>query len=408
MLLLLTRYQIYGRKKGDKVNFFEKEIEQKLSNLKKEQLYREINYIDSASDRYVDTMGKKLLMLSSNNYLGLCNDNRLKDAAIKSIGTFGCGSSGSRLTTGSYRLYDDLERSLAEFKGYESALVYNTGYMANIGVISAIADSEWVIFSDELNHASIIDGCKMSKAKIIIYKHLDTVDLEEKVKLYSGEKNIIITDGVFSMEGDIAPLKEITEIAQKYENILVMVDDAHGTGVLGERGSGVVEFLGLEGKVDIQIGTLSKALGSEGGFVVGSNRLIEYLKNKSRTFIYTTALSPSSVAVSLEALDIISKQKLERRELLEKTYWFKDVLKNYGFNISDSSTPIIPIIVEQNTKAIEFSKGLLREGLYVQAIRPPTVKVSRIRVTIMATHTMDDLVFALKKIYKVGKQIGII
>ena len=248
----------------------------------------------------------------------------------------------------------------------------------------------------------------MSKAKIIIYKHLDTVDLEEKVKLYSGEKNIIITDGVFSMEGDIAPLKEITEIAQKYENILVMVDDAHGTGVLGERGSGVVEFLGLEGKVDIQIGTLSKALGSEGGFVVGSNRLIEYLKNKSRTFIYTTALSPSSVAVSLEALDIISKQKLERRELLEKTYWFKDVLKNYGFNISDSSTPIIPIIVEQNTKAIEFSKGLLREGLYVQAIRPPTVKVSRIRVTIMATHTMDDLVFALKKIYKVGKQIGII
>ena len=390
------------------MNFFEKEIEQKLSNLKKEQLYREINYIDSASDRYVDTMGKKLLMLSSNNYLGLCNDNRLKDAAIKSIGTFGCGSSGSRLTTGSYRLYDDLEKSLAEFKGYESALVYNTGYMANIGVISAIADSEWVIFSDELNHASIIDGCKMSKAKIIIYKHLDTVDLEEKVKLYSGEKNIIITDGVFSMEGDIAPLKEITEIAQKYENILVMVDDAHGTGVLGERGSGVVEFLGLEGKVDIQIGTLSKALGSEGGFVVGSNRLIEYLKNKSRTFIYTTALSPSSVAVSLEALDIISKQKLERRELLEKTYWFKDVLKNYGFNISDSSTPIIPIIVEQNTKAIEFSKGLLREGLYVQAIRPPTVKVSRIRVTIMATHTMDDLVFALKKIYKVGKQIGII
>ena len=390
------------------MNFFEKEMEQKLSNLKKEQLYREINYIDSASDRYVDTMGKKLLMLSSNNYLGLCNDKRLKDAAIKSIGTFGCGSSGSRLTTGSYRLYDDLEKSLAEFKGYESALVYNTGYMANIGVISAIADSEWVIFSDELNHASIIDGCKMSKAKIIIYKHLDTVDLEEKVKLYSGEKNIIITDGVFSMEGDIAPLKEITEIAQKYENILVMVDDAHGTGVLGERGSGVVEFLGLEGKVDIQIGTLSKALGSEGGFVVGSNRLIEYLKNKSRTFIYTTALSPSSVAVSLEALDIISKQKLERRELLEKTYWFKDVLKNYGFNISDSSTPIIPIIVEQNTKAMEFSKGLLREGLYVQAIRPPTVKVSRIRVTIMATHTMDDLVFALKKIYKVGKQIGII
>lgn len=390
------------------MNFFEKEMEQKLSNLKNKELYREINYIDSASDRYVDTMGKKLLMLSSNNYLGLCNDNRLKDAAIKSIGTFGCGSSGSRLTTGSYRLYDDLERSLAEFKGYESALVYNTGYMANIGVISAIADSEWVIFSDELNHASIIDGCKMSKAKIIIYKHLDTVDLEEKVKLYSGEKNIIITDGVFSMEGDIAPLKEITEIAQKYENILVMVDDAHGTGVLGERGSGVVEFLGLEGKVDIQIGTLSKALGSEGGFVVGSNRLIEYLKNKSRTFIYTTALSPSSVAVSLEALDIISKQKLERRELLEKTYWFKDVLKNYGFNISDSSTPIIPIIVEQNTKAIEFSKGLLREGLYVQAIRPPTVKVSRIRVTIMATHTMDDLVFALKKIYKVGKQIGII
>lgn len=390
------------------MNFFERKIEEQLSDLKSKKLYREINYIDSASDAYVDTSGRKLLMLSSNNYLGLCNDVRLKNAAIESIEKYGCGSGGSRLTTGSYRLYDDLEKSLAEFKGYDSALVYNTGYMANIGVLGAIADKDWVIFSDELNHASIIDGCRMSRAKVIIYKHCDAKDLREKIKHHIGENNIIVTDGVFSMEGDIAPLKQIMGIAREYGNILTIVDDAHGTGVLGYSGSGTAELLGLKGEIDIQIGTLSKAIGCEGGFVVGSTKLIEYLKNKSRTFIYTTALAPSSVATALEAIEIVKMQREVRTELLEKTVWFKETLKAHGFNIIDSRTPIVPIMISDNDKALRFSKGLLDEGLYVQVIRPPTVKESRIRVTVMATHTMDDLAFAIRKIYKVGKQVGII
>ncbi len=392
------------------MSFFEQYINDSIDKLKNESLYREIKYIDSPQDSYVTIGDKRLLLLSSNNYMGLCNDNRLKDEAIMAIKEFGCGSGGSRLTTGSHRLYKDLEESIAEFKGKESALVFGSGYMANIGVITAIADSEWVIFSDELNHASIIDGCRLSRAKVIIYKHSDIEDLQEKITLHSRDKNIIITDGVFSMDGDIAPLREISEISKNHGKIVTIVDDAHGTGVLGESGGGVLEHLGLEEEIDIQIGTLSKALGGEGGFVVGSKSLIEYLKNKSRNFIYTTALSPSSVATSLKSIEIIKGQDEERKELLEKSKWFKESLKGYGFDIIDSQTPIIPIIVGSSHKALEFSEELFKEGVYVQAIRPPTVKenTSRLRVTIMATHTMKDLEFAINKLEEVGRRIGIL
>ncbi|AFS79548.1 8-amino-7-oxononanoate synthase BioF [Gottschalkia acidurici 9a] len=392
------------------MRYFESYIDNSIKKLKDKNLYRQINYIDSSQDRYVYISGKKLLLLSSNNYLGLCNDKRVKKAAILAIEKFGCGSGGSRLTTGSHSLYNELEESLARFKGKESAIVFNTGYMANIGVLTAIADRDWVIFSDELNHASIIDGCRLSKAKIIIYKHCDMVDLDEKVRLYSKGKNIIVTDGVFSMDGDIAPLREIVNIAKKYKNIMTIVDDAHGTGVLGERGTGLVEYFDIKDEVDIQIGTLSKALGSEGGFVVGSRRLINYLKNKSRSFIYTTALSPASIASSIKSIEIISKQRNMRKELLEKSRWFKDRLQELGFDVLDSKTPIIPIIVGNSHKTLEFSQRLFEEGLYVQAIRPPTVKegTSRLRITIMSTHTMKDLEFAIDKLYKIAKEIGVL
>lgn len=392
------------------MSFFEKYIDDSIKELKNENLYRKIKYINSPQDSYVTIEDKRLLLLSSNNYMGLCSDDRLKNEAIMAIKEFGCGSGGSRLTTGSHRLYKDLEDRLASFKGKESALVFGSGYMANIGVITAIANSEWVIFSDELNHASIIDGCRLSKAKVIIYKHSNMEDLKEKIKLYNRDKNIIITDGVFSMDGDIAHLREINDIAKKHGRIVTIVDDAHGTGVLGENGRGVLEYLGIEGEIDIQIGTLSKALGGEGGFVVGSKSLIEYLKNKSRSFIYTTALSPSSVATSIKSIEIIKEQKEDRKGLLEKSKWFKKSLKDLGFNVIDSQTPIIPIVVGSSYKALEFSEELFKEGIYVQAIRPPTVKenTSRLRITIMATHTMEDMEFAIKRLEKVGKKIGVL
>ena len=392
------------------MRFFEKYINDNIEKLKNDNLYRQIEYINSPQDSYVTVEGKKLLLLSSNNYMGLCNDERIKNYAIKAIKKFGCGSGGSRITTGSHRLYKELEDSLAEFKEKESALVFNTGYMANIGVITSIADGQWVIFSDELNHASIIDGCRLSKAKVIIYKHSNIKDLKEKIKTHSGDKNIIITDGVFSMDGDIAPLREISDIAKEHGKIITIVDDAHGTGVLGENGRGTLECLGLEEDIDIQIGTLSKALGGEGGFVVGSKNLIRYLKNKSRSFIYTTALSPSSVSTSLKSIEIITQQNEERKELLRKSKWFKESLKILGFNVVDSQTPIIPIIVGASNKALEFSEELFKAGIFVQAIRPPTVKenTSRLRITIMATHTMEDLKFAIKTLEEVGRKTQVL
>lgn len=392
------------------LNFFDLEIENYLNKLKTKSLYREIKYIDSPQDSHVLIQGKKCLLLSSNNYLGLCNDERLKNQAKGAIEKFGCGSGGSRLTTGSYSLYSDLEDSLADFKGKEAALVFNSGYMANVGAITAIADKDWTIFSDELNHTSIIDGCRLSRAKIIVYKHCHMEDLKEKIDLHSSEKNIIITDGVFSMDGDIAPLKEISSIAKSHGRIITIVDDAHGTGVLGKGGRGVVEYLNLENQIDIQIGTLSKALGCEGGFVVGDKNLIDYLRNKSRNFIYTTALSPASVATSIKSIEIVKEQNEERKELAKKSNYFKESLKDLGFNIMDSKTPIIALIVGSSDKALEFSKELFKEGLYVQAIRPPTVKedTSRLRLTIMSSHTLKDLEFAVDKINKIGKKIGII
>ncbi len=267
-------------------NMFHDEIRR----LKEVGLYRQMRYLQSPQLPHVEIAGKNCLMLSSNSYLGLCDDPRLKQAAVDAMEKYGVGSGGSRLTTGSYEIHQQLEKEIAAFKGTEAALVFNTGYMANVGVISAIAGRDWVIFSDRLNHASIIDGCRLSGAQVVVYKHGDSTDLEEKAQNHQGKRSLIVTDGLFSVDGDIAPLPEIVSVAKKHK-MLLMVDDAHATGVLGKSGKGTAEHFGLQNAVDVQMGTLSKALASEGGFIAGSRDLIDYLVNKARSFIFSTALA---------------------------------------------------------------------------------------------------------------------
>ena len=381
----------------------------KLEKIKGKGLYRELRYIETAQSPRVKIKGKDFILLGSNNYLGLCDDHRLKKAAIDAINKYGVGSGGSRLTTGSYDIHRELEKKIASFKGTEASLIFNTGYMANIGIISALCDRNWVIFCDKLNHASIIDGCRLSGAKLIRYKHCDMTDLLNKVNKYKKNNNLIVTDGVFSMDGDIAPLPSIVKIA-KENNMMTMVDDAHATGILGKNGSGTASYFNLDNQIDIIMGTLSKSVASEGGYVAGSKDLINYLKNSARSFIYSTALSPATISVSIKALEIIQTDEERRSDLLKISNWFQSELKTAGFNVIKTKTPIIPIMVGLADKAVEFSKSLLEEGIYIPAIRPPTVPegTSRLRVSLMATHTKQDLEEALAKIKLVGKKLNII
>lgn len=384
-------------------------ITDKLTEIKNKGLYRELRYIATAQSPRVKIEGKDFILLGSNNYLGLCDDSRLKKAAIDAINKYGVGSGGSRLTTGSYDLHKELEKKISSFKGTEASLVFNTGYMANVGIISALCDDSWVIFSDRLNHASIIDGYRLSGAKLIRYKHCDMNDLLNKINKYKGSNNLIVTDGVFSMDGDIAPLPDIIKIAKQY-NIMTMVDDAHATGILGKNGSGTASYFGLDNEIDIVMGTLSKAVASEGGFVAGKKDLINYLINSARSFIYSTALSPSTIAVSIKALEIIEKDEERRVKLLKTSNWFQNELKIAGFNVMETKTPIIPILIGEADKAVEFSKTLLSQGVYVPAIRPPSVPqgTSRLRISLMATHSKEDLEEALVKIKEIGKKLKII
>lgn len=380
-----------------------------LQEIKDRGLYRELRYLEAAQGPHTVIDGRDVLLLSSNNYLGLCNDDRLKRAAVSAIEKYGVGSGGSRLTTGSYDLHRKLEQDIARFKSAEAALVFNTGYMANLGTIASLADKNWVIFSDCLNHASIIDGCRLSGARIVIYNHCDMDDLSGKVKNNQGAPGLIVTDGVFSMDGDIAPLPEIAAIARKH-GLLLMVDDAHATGVLGPNGGGTADYYGLKDAVNIQMGTLSKALASEGGFVAGSQCLIDYLRNRARSFIFSTALAPHTIAVSLRALDIVREEPETRKKLLDAALWFYDGLQSAGFRVMESRTPIIPMIIGESGAAVQFSRRLLEEGIHIPAIRPPTVPegTSRLRITLMASHSLDDLKFALRKIGEIGRELGLV
>lgn len=386
-------------------NLFDK----KLQQIKADGLHRQMRYLQSPQGSHVRIAGEDILMLSSNSYLGLCFDDRLRRAAHDALEQYGTGSGGSRLTTGSYDIHKKLEEEIAAFKGTEAALVFATGYMANVGIITSVAGKNWVIFSDRLSHASIIDGCRLSGAEIVVYEHCNPADLERKTSRYRGRQGLIVTDGLFSVDGDIAPLPALVEIARKHQ-LLLMVDDAHATGVLGKNGGGTAQHFGLEGGIDIAMGTLSKALASEGGFVAGSHSLMDYLVNSARSFIFSTAPAPATIAVSLAALDIVRKEPAARETLRGHSLWFRKELRNMGFHVADHPTPIISIVLGRPDVAVDFSKRLMAKKIFVSAIRPPTVPAgtSRLRINIMATHKKEELTRALEAIGDVGRALGVI
>lgn len=379
-------------------------IEEDLIGLKKSGLYRQLPFIESPQEPRVKINGKETILLCSNNYLGLANHPKIKEAAIKAIERYGFGSGASRLVSGNVEPHKKLEERLARFKNTEAALVFNSGYHANIGIISALAGRGDVVFSDKLNHASIVDACILSRAEVKRYPHCDLNALENSLKNSSraphhASRKLIVTDSVFSMEGDISPLKDISELADKY-NCMLMVDDAHATGVLGKNGKGTIEHLGIDNPNIIQMGTLGKALGCFGAYVAGKKTLIDYLINKARSFIYTTSLPPAVCAASIAAIDIIENEPQIRQNLLERVKFFRDDLKNRGLDTMRSETQIMPILIGDADKTVQISKNLLGKGIFVQAIRPPTVPqgTSRLRITLMANHSWDDLKYAVETI----------
>ncbi len=390
-----------------KLDFIREDIE----NLKKEGLYIIIRTIESPQGAWIVVDGKKVLNLCSNNYLGFANHPELRKKAKEAIDKFGVGPAAVRTIAGTMSLHNELERKLAEFKGAEATISFQSGFNANLATIPALVGRGDAIFSDELNHASIIDGSRLSRATIIRYNHNDPEDLEKKLKEEGPKyrRKLVVTDGVFSMDGDIAPLPEIAEIAEKYEAIL-MVDDAHGEGVLGRGGRGIVDHFGLHGKVDIEVGTLSKAFGVVGGYVAGSKEIVEYLKQKARPFLFSSAVTPPDVAASIAAVDILMESDELVRKLWDNAKYFKENMKKLGFDTGKSQTPITPVMLGEATVAQEFSKRLFEEGIFAQAIGYPTVPrgKARIRVMISATHSKDDLDFALEKFAKVGRELGVI
>jgi len=382
--------------------FFRDEIK----DLKKRGLYRELKTIEGEQDSSVVMDGKRVLMFSSNNYLGLANHPGLKKASVDAVLCYGAGSGASRLISGNMEIHRTLEKELALFKRTERALLFSSGYHANVGVISALTGEGDLILSDALNHASIIDGCRLSKAEVQVYKHANMDSLEGMLKGSSRfRRRLIITDSVFSMEGDIAPLPDIVDLAEKY-SARVMVDDAHGTGVLGEKGKGAIEHFGLWGRVEIQMGTLGKALGSFGAYIAGSKDLIDYLANKARSLLYTTALPPSVCGAALAALKIVGERPDLISQLRHNTAYFRKGMRDVGYPIPEGETPIIPLVFRDPSVTMEMAQSLLDEGVYVQGIRPPTVPegTSRLRITLMATHTKEQLDFSLSAFEKIGRK----
>ena len=385
-------------------------LKEELINLEKKGLLRKLPLLEGSQSSKVTIDGKSVLNLCSNNYLGLADDERLKQAASRAIAKYGLGSGASRLVCGNMLLHQELEGKIAKFKKSQKALLFSTGYMANLGIISSLVGKDDIVFSDRLNHASIIDGIILSRASLKRYHHKDTKNLERLLEdAQDFKKKLIITDTVFSMDGDIAPLPEIIRLAKKY-NALVMVDEAHATGLLGKNGAGVVEYFGLEGQIDIQMGTLSKAVGTFGAYCCGSSDLIDYLINQARSFIYTTAMPVGICASSIKAIQIIQDEPGLREKLLNNAEYLRRNLKGLGFNTLDSQTPIIPILVKDTFLTMKFSQELFNEGIFVQGIRPPTVSqnTARLRVTVMAMHSRADLDFVIDKFKKIGEQLCLI
>ena len=391
-------------------------FQQETDRIKKSGLYRSLKKIGGPICNVVFIDGQEMILLSSNNYLGLANHPKLKQAAISALNKYGTSAGSSRLIAGNMEIHEKLEKKIAKFKECKSAIIFSSGYMANIGVITSLAGKGDLILSDELNHASIVDGCRLSGAEIKVYSNKDTNEIEAVLSQCSGKtalgkykKKFIITDGVFSMNGHIAPLSRILELAEVY-NAFVIVDDAHATGVLGEKGKGTAKYYGLNNDRIIQIGTFSKALGSLGGYAAGSEVIIDYIRNKSRSFIYSTALPPSVCAASIAAIDLLENDLHLKKRLWNNVESFRNKLEKFGFNTMQSQTQIIPILIGDTNLTMKFAKSLFIKGIYAPGVRPPTVpdNTSRIRVSLMASHTDMQINKALTVLENEGKKLSII
>ncbi|MEK4970137.1 glycine C-acetyltransferase [Cytobacillus sp. FSL R7-0696] len=393
-------------------NILNQFLSENLEDLKDKGLYNEIDPLESANGPIIKINGKELINLSSNNYLGLATNDTLKTIAKEAIDKYGVGAGAVRTINGTLQIHVELEETLAKFKHTEAAIAYQSGFNCNMAAISAVMDKNDAILSDELNHASIIDGCRLSKAKIIRFNHSDMDDLRAKAKeaTESGQYNkvMVITDGVFSMDGDIAKLPEIVKIAEEFD-LITYVDDAHGSGVLG-KGAGTVKHFGLSDKVDFQIGTLSKAIGVVGGYVAGKQQLIDWLKVRSRPFLFSTSVTPADAAASKKAIEMLMESTALNEKLWENSEYLKACLKKLGFNIGESETPITPCIIGDEVKTQEFSKKLNEAGVYAKSIVFPTVPrgTGRVRNMPSAAHTKEMLDQALTIYETVGKELEII
>ncbi len=386
-------------------------IDDELQNLHQNGLYNHIRTLRSPQGAWLVVDGKKVLNFCSNNYLGLANHPRIVAAARQAMEKYGVGPGAVRTIAGTMDLHVKLDERLAEFKGVDAAITFQSGFTANLGTIPALVGKGDAIFSDELNHASIIDGCRLSRAKIIRYAHCDAADLEKQLKEQRANyrRALVVTDGVFSMDGDVAPLDEIYNVTRNYEAIL-MVDDAHGEGVLGRGGRGIVDHFNLHGKVDVEVGTLSKAFGVVGGVVAGDAKVVEWLHQRGRPFLFSSAMTVPDVAACLEAVDMLEQSTELVDKLWENTRYFKEEMKNLGFDTGESVTPITPVMLGEARLAQEFSQALYEAGVFGMAIGYPTVPrgKARIRVMISAAHSREDLDRGLEAFARAGRALGVI
>lgn len=390
----------------DKLNF----INEELTKLKEAGLLINIRTVESPQGAWIIVDGKRVFNLCSNNYLGFANSPQLKSASQMAMENYGVGPAAVRTIAGTTTLHRELERKLALFKGVESTLSFQSGFCANLAVIPVIVGEGDVVFSDELNHASIIDGCRLSKAKVVRYAHCNTEDLHAKISNEKGvRRRLIITDGVFSMEGDITPLPEIADIAEEY-GAITMVDDAHGEGVLGKGGRGIVDHFNLHRKVDIEMGTMSKAFGVVGGYIAGSKRLTEYLEQKGRPFLFSSAVTPADVSACIAAVDTLTASDALVKKLWENTAFFQDMMRQIGFSLGKTKTPITPVMIGNANIAKEFSQKLFEAGIFAQSISYPTVPLgkARIRIMISAAHSKDDLTWAIEQFKKIGESLRLL
>ncbi|AGE63540.1 MULTISPECIES: glycine C-acetyltransferase [Bacillus] len=385
-------------------------LKAELDRMKENHTWQDIKQLESMQGPSVTVNHQKVIQLSSNNYLGFTSHPRLINAAQEAVQQYGAGTGSVRTIAGTFTIHQELEKKLAAFKKTEAALVFQSGFTTNQGVLSSILSKEDIVISDELNHASIIDGIRLTKADKKVYQHVNMSDLERVLrKSMNYRMRLIVTDGVFSMDGNIAPLPDIVELAEKYD-AFVMVDDAHASGVLGENGRGTVNHFGLDGRVHIQVGTLSKAIGVLGGYAAGSKVLIDYLRHKGRPFLFSTSHPPAVTAACMEAIDVLLEEPEHMERLWENTAYFKAMLMKMGLTLTESQTPILPILIGDEGVAKQFSDQLLSHGVFAQSIVFPTVAKgkARIRTIITAEHTKDELDQALDVIEKTAKELQLL